>query len=45
LDIIPFRLAPAPLRSGVVEPYPVWDIWFFSRLSLEGTDRIQNFGP
>jgi hypothetical protein len=29
-----------PLQPGVVEPYPVWGVWFPSRLTLEETGRI-----
>ena len=43
--LVLFRLVTPPLQSGVVRPYPVWGAWFPSCVSLEGTDRIQNFGP
>jgi hypothetical protein len=39
-----FRLVVPPLQTGVVGSYPVLSIWFASRLLLEGTGRIQNFG-
>jgi hypothetical protein len=42
LDLL--RLVAPPLQPGVVGPYPVWGVWFPSRLTLEGTDHIQNFG-
>jgi hypothetical protein len=28
-----------------ISPFPVRGVWFPSNLPLEGTDRIQNFGP
>jgi hypothetical protein len=31
------------VRSGGT--YPVWGVWFPSRLPLEGTGYIQNFWP
>jgi hypothetical protein len=40
-----FRLVAHPLQPRVVGPYPVWVVWFPSRLLLEETDHIQNFGP
>jgi hypothetical protein len=40
-----FRLVAPPLQPAVVGLYPVWGVWFPSRLPLEGTGRIQNFGP
>jgi hypothetical protein len=38
------RLVAPPLQTGVVGPYPVRGVWFPSRLLLDGTGRIQNFG-
>jgi hypothetical protein len=35
-----FSLVAPPLQPGVVAPYPVWGVWFPSRLVLEGTGRI-----
>jgi hypothetical protein len=35
-----FRLVAPSLHLVVVGPYPVWGVWFSSRLPLEGTDRI-----
>jgi hypothetical protein len=42
--LVLFRLVVPSLQSGVVEPYPVCDVWFSSRLPLEGIGHIQNFG-
>jgi hypothetical protein len=36
-----FRWVTPPLQPRVVGPYPIRDVWFPSRLSLEETDRIQ----
>jgi hypothetical protein len=33
------------LQLRVVGPYPVWGVWFPSRLLLEGTGHILNFRP
>jgi hypothetical protein len=44
LGISFFRLVVPPLQPGVVGPYPVRGVRFSSRLPLEGTDRILNFG-
>jgi hypothetical protein len=43
--LVLFRLVTPPLQPGVVGPYPIWDTWFPSRLSLKGTSRIQKFWP
>jgi hypothetical protein len=43
--LVLFRLVAPPLQPGVVGLYPVWGVWFPSHLPLEGTGRIQNFGP
>jgi hypothetical protein len=43
--LILFRLVAPPLQPRVVEPYPVRGVLFPSRLLLEGTGRIQKFGP
>jgi hypothetical protein len=40
-----FRLVAPPHQLGVVGTYPVLGVWFSSHLLLEGTSRIQNFGP
>jgi hypothetical protein len=42
---IPFRLVAPPILSGVVASYLVRGVWFPSRLPLEGTGYIQDFGP
>jgi hypothetical protein len=44
LRLVLFGLVAPPLQPGVVGPYPVHGVWFSSRLPLEGTNRIQNFG-
>jgi hypothetical protein len=44
-EIISFLRWCPPLQRGVVGPYPIRVVWFSNRLLLEGTDRIQNFGP
>jgi hypothetical protein len=45
--LVLFRLVAPPLQPGVVGwgGSPVRGVWFHSRLSLEGTDHIQSFGP
>jgi hypothetical protein len=43
--ISPFRLVTSLLQPGVLGLYPVRGVWFPSCLPLEGTGRIQNFGP
>jgi hypothetical protein len=42
--LVLFRLVAPPLQVGVVGPYPVWGVWFPSRLLLEGTEHIHNCG-
>jgi hypothetical protein len=44
-SLVLFRLVAPPLQLGVVGSYPVWGVWFPSHLPLDGTDRIQMFGP
>jgi hypothetical protein len=44
LGLVYFRLVVPPLQPRVVGPYLVRGVWFPSRLLLEGTGRIQNFG-
>jgi hypothetical protein len=39
-----FRLVAPPLQLRVVGPYLVQCVWFPSRLLLNGTGHIQNFG-
>jgi hypothetical protein len=43
--LVLLRLVTPPLQAGVVGPYLVQGVWFLSHLLLEGTGRIQNFGP
>jgi hypothetical protein len=38
--LVLFRLVAPPLQPGLVGPYPIRGVWFYSRLLLEGTDRI-----
>jgi hypothetical protein len=45
LGFVPFRLVAPPLQPEVVGLYSVRGVWFPSHLPLEGTSRIQNFGP
>jgi hypothetical protein len=45
LVLVLFWLVTHTLQPGVVGPYPIRGVWFPSRLSLEETDRILNFGP
>jgi hypothetical protein len=45
MGLVPFRLVVPPFHPGVVGLYPVWGAWFHNCLPLEGTDRIQIFGP
>jgi hypothetical protein len=42
--LVLFRLVAPPLQHRVVGLPPIRGAEFPSRLSLEGTDRIQNFG-
>jgi hypothetical protein len=42
--LVLFRFVAPPLQPGVVRFYPIWGVWFPSRLPLEGPSRIQNFG-
>jgi hypothetical protein len=39
-----FRLVAPPLQPVVVGPYLVQDVWFPSRLPLEGISHIQMYG-
>jgi hypothetical protein len=43
--LILFRLVIPPLHLGVVGSYLIRGAWFPSRFLLNGTDRIQIFGP
>jgi hypothetical protein len=45
LSLVLFRLAGPPLQRGVVGPYQIRGTWFPNHLSLEGTGRIQIYGP
>jgi hypothetical protein len=45
LSLVPYRLVAPPLQPGVVGPYSVWGAWFPNCVPLEGTGRIQIFGP
>jgi hypothetical protein len=45
LGLVFFRLVAPPLQPGVVGLYLVWGLWFPRHLALDGTGRIQNFGP
>jgi hypothetical protein len=45
LGLVLFRLVAPLLQPGVVGPYLVRGVWFPSHLLLEGTSRVQNFGP
>jgi hypothetical protein len=38
-------LVAPPLQPGMVGLYLVRDVWLSSRLPLNETSRIQNFGP
>jgi hypothetical protein len=40
-----FRLVAPPLQPVLVGSYLVRGVWFHSRLLLEGTGYIHNFGP
>jgi hypothetical protein len=42
--LVLFKLVAPPLQPGLVGLYLVWGVWFPSRLPLEGTGCIQNFG-
>jgi hypothetical protein len=44
LDLVLFRLAAPPLHPGVEGAYPVWGVWFPSRLPLKRTSHIQIYG-
>jgi hypothetical protein len=45
LDLVLFRMVAPPLQLGVVGPNLVLGAWFPSYLPLEGTGRIQIYGP
>jgi hypothetical protein len=38
--LVLFRLVVSPLQPGVAGSYPIQNVWFPSRLPLEGTGRI-----
>jgi hypothetical protein len=42
--LVLFSLVVPPLQLRVVGPYPVWGVWFPSRLPLEWTGHIYNLG-
>jgi hypothetical protein len=42
--LVLFRWATPPLQPRVVGPYLEWGAWLSSRMSLEGTGRIQILG-
>jgi hypothetical protein len=43
--LVLFRLMALARQPGVMGSYPTQGAWFPSRLLLEGTDHIQNYGP
>jgi hypothetical protein len=44
LGLVLFKLVAHPLQPGGVGSCPLWGVWFPSRLPLERTDHVQNFG-